>query len=120
MGMRELTQGSTALASGDFEQACGHLFPLFDVDDPAGHPIMATWGFADYAEAAARTGRFDDLRSAILQMERFEDEMSMVRIQSDAWTRRRCVSPCASTGAADGCPWGCGRLNARRAPLYRL
>jgi len=42
---------------------------LFDVDDPAYHPVMASWLIADLAEAAFHLDRLEEGRARVAQVE---------------------------------------------------
>ncbi len=58
-----------ALGAGRHADACETAERLFEPSSPAYHPVVACWLIGDLAEAALRTGRFDEASARVKQVE---------------------------------------------------
>jgi DNA-binding CsgD family transcriptional regulator len=58
-----------ALGGGRYTDAFATAERLFDPDDPAHHPVMASWLIADLADAARHTDRLDAARAHVAELE---------------------------------------------------
>ena len=65
----QLARGWSALGHGRHADAYDHLSRLFAPGDPAYHHMMRCWALGDLAEAAAHSGRREEARALLCQLE---------------------------------------------------
>jgi ATP/maltotriose-dependent transcriptional regulator MalT len=68
----QVARGVSALGGGRYEEAYEHLRRLFDRADPAHHPLIATLGIGDLAEAASHSGLQIEARIVVDDLAPFE------------------------------------------------
>jgi DNA-binding CsgD family transcriptional regulator len=59
----QLTKGINHLAQGRYGDALAAFRRAFDPAEPSHHPVQSGWMLGDLAEAAAHTGRLDEVRA---------------------------------------------------------
>jgi len=64
-----LARGAGALGQARYEEAFRHLWPVFDVDDPAFHRFMRWPAVLDLVEAAARSGHLEQATGVMAELE---------------------------------------------------
>jgi DNA-binding CsgD family transcriptional regulator len=74
-GWMQIARASIALGNGQFEEAFGYVCPVCNPADEIYHPVVCAWGLADFIEAAAQTGRKEELRKTVAPLERMTTEM---------------------------------------------
>lgn len=65
----QLARGLEELAAGRHEAAYAELRRVFEPGDPAHHPVQQVWTLGYLAEAAVATGRTDDARAVLHELE---------------------------------------------------
>ncbi|GAB7037146.1 MULTISPECIES: helix-turn-helix transcriptional regulator [Catenuloplanes] len=68
MAMVQLVRGTAGLAAGEPEIACDALLRTFDPDGGAHNRNSRDWGLTDLMDAAALTGRLDEVRAVHAEM----------------------------------------------------
>jgi DNA-binding CsgD family transcriptional regulator/tetratricopeptide (TPR) repeat protein len=58
----QLTKGVNHVAQGRYDEAFLAFRRAFDPNDPSHHPVQSGWMLGDLAEAAAHTGRIEEVR----------------------------------------------------------
>ncbi|HWW91014.1 MAG TPA: LuxR C-terminal-related transcriptional regulator, partial [Solirubrobacteraceae bacterium] len=64
-----MARGAAALGEGRYEDAFGHLWPVFDPTERSFHRFMRWPAVLDLAEAGARSGRSDQVAEAFVELE---------------------------------------------------
>ena len=65
----QLARGLEELAAGRHEVAYAELRRVFETRDPAHHPVQQVWTLGYLAEAAVATGRTDEARATLRELE---------------------------------------------------
>jgi DNA-binding CsgD family transcriptional regulator len=69
LALGQFVRGRAAVAHQRYEEGLEHHRRTLDPTDPAYHPFFGAWGLSDLVEAAAHTGRKDDARAYLEQLE---------------------------------------------------
>jgi DNA-binding CsgD family transcriptional regulator len=65
----QLTRGVHQIALGRYEAAMSALRRPFDPGNASFHPLQSAWSIGDLAEAGFRTGRLDEVRTIMAELE---------------------------------------------------
>lgn len=68
LGLVQLARGVTANGAGQYADAFDQLRRIFDPADTAYHRYLRDWAVADLVEAAAHSGRRDDVHSLVAEL----------------------------------------------------
>jgi DNA-binding CsgD family transcriptional regulator len=80
-----LARGTAALGDGRYEEAFEHLWPIFDLDDPAFHRYLRWWAVLEIAEAGTQSNHQAQVAAIV-------DELEPIA--------RQCASPILRAGLA--------------------
>jgi DNA-binding CsgD family transcriptional regulator/tetratricopeptide (TPR) repeat protein len=69
LSVAQMARGLTALGSGRHDEAYVQLRRMFEPSDPAYHRMESCWAIGNLAEAAVHSGRVDDIRSVMQELE---------------------------------------------------
>jgi DNA-binding NarL/FixJ family response regulator len=69
LALVQMVRGRSAIAVGQYADACGELQRIFDPADPAYQPLAGVWAVVDLAEAAAHAGNQHEAREVLRPIE---------------------------------------------------